>query len=166
MTGQAIGTSLNRGFPGSFARTPDDIIVSRPVATGAGQIIFGAPVQQNGDSYLPADATLSMANFAGFAVRIVKQSIVYVDQNVGAYLENQPASVMVRGNITVTCKTGAPAVGGAVYVRIAADGVKAVGDIEALADGANTVQLTNCEFNSTADSNGACEICIKTRNKA
>lgn len=164
MTGSAIGTSLNRGFPGSFARTPDDIIVSRPVSSGP--IPFGAPVQQDGDSYLPVSATLTMANFAGFAARIAKQSTVYTEQNHALYLTDQPASVLVRGNVTVICKSGAPAVGGAVYVRIVADGPKLVGDIEAAADGANTIQLTNCEFNSAADVNGACEVCVKTRNKA
>ena len=31
MAGYAIGKSMNFGFPGTYARTPDDVIMSRPL---------------------------------------------------------------------------------------------------------------------------------------
>ena len=33
MSGKAIGISMNYGFPGNYARTPDDIVMSRKEAT-------------------------------------------------------------------------------------------------------------------------------------
>ena len=100
MAGYAIGKSMNLGFPGTYARTPDDVIMSRAVKEDSKAIPFGAPVILNSDNtYSVGDATLTADNFAGVAVRIVQQAVQYLAQNSGAYQPNQPCSVIQRGNV-------------------------------------------------------------------
>ena len=63
----------------------------------------------------------------------------------------------------------APKLGGAVYIRIAESESypgAAVGGFEAEADGANTVQLTNCQWAGAADVNKVAELRILTMNNA
>ena len=50
MAGYAIGKSMNLGFPGTYARTPDDVIMSRAVKEDSKAIPFGAPVILNSDN--------------------------------------------------------------------------------------------------------------------
>ena len=64
MPGYAIGKSMNYGFPGTFARTPDDVIMSRPVASDSADIAFGAPaILDAGNTYTAAGAALKASNF-------------------------------------------------------------------------------------------------------
>ena len=122
MAGYAIGKSMNLGFPGTYARTPDDVIMSRAVKEDSKAIPFGAPVILNSDNtYSVGDATLTADNFAGVAVRIVQQAVQYLAQNSGAYQPTQPCSVIQRGNVMVTCNVGTPTAGGKVYVRTAGE---------------------------------------------
>ncbi|NSX05083.1 structural cement protein Gp24 [Cupriavidus gilardii] len=67
--------------------------------------------------------------------------------------------VLRRGYMTVKNNAGTPALGGTVYVRVAAaaDG-KPIGGIEAAADGTNTVAVTGAIFMDGGDANGNVEI--------
>lgn len=171
MAGYAIGKSMNFGFPGTYARTPDDVIMSRPLNTESEAVPFGAPVILNSDNtYSLGGATLTAENFAGVAVRIVKQTVQYLAQKQESYRPGQPCSVLERGNVVVTCNVGTPTAGGKVYVRISneeaeEDTNKIISGFEAAADSTHTVELTNvCWATGKIDANKMAEICIKTRN--
>ncbi len=74
-----IGTSMNYGYPGSFARNGDCVIMPRPVkSTDSVGPSFGDPVVLNTDNtYSKFGASGTFATFAGVAVREVKQASVY-----------------------------------------------------------------------------------------
>ena len=165
----AIGTSMNYGYPGSFARNGDCIVMARPIkSTDSVGPSFGDPVILNADntySKFGADGTL--AKFAGIAVREVKQASVYTATG-GVYAPGTSCDVIERGNVSVVCNVGTPTSGGAVYVRVVAnESIPAgiVGGLEAAADSTNTIALTNCKWaTGLKDANGVTELCIVNRN--
>ncbi len=167
-----IGTSMNYGYPGSFARNGDCIIMSRPVKKTddpvTGVIPFGSPAVLNPDnSYSVFGASGTLATFAGVAVREVKQASSYAATG-GVYAPGSPCDVIERGNVSVVCNVGTPTAGGAVYVRVTANGAipaGIVGGFEAAADGGNTIALTNCKWaTGLKDANNLTELCIVNRN--
>lgn len=174
MSGSTIGTRFNFGYPGTVSRTPDCVIESKPVAASSGNIVFGKPVALNADNTFsaPTSVTITAANFAGIAVAEVKQQLSYSvgqDQDqAGYYAAEQPADVIQRGIVSVYVANGVPTSGGAVYVRTALNGAfpgEVIGDFRTSADGGNTVQLTNCSWNTNVkDANGVAELKIKTIN--
>ncbi|WP_011298544.1 structural cement protein Gp24 [Cupriavidus necator] len=69
------------------------------------------------------------------------------------------ADVMRRGYMTVKNNAGTPAIGGQVYVRVAAAAAgKPIGGIEAAADSTNTIAVTGATFMNAGDANGNVEI--------
>ncbi len=171
MSGKAIGISMNYGFPGSYARTPDDIVTHRQLKEGSDAIPFGACLMANGDNtYSPVDATFTAAKFGGVALRVVKQAVSYAQQEQTCYNALDMVNALNRGAVVVNCNNGTPTAGGAVYVRIKENasvvgGV--VGGFEAAADGENSVLLTNVQWtNGYVDANGVAEITILTRANA
>lgn len=172
MSGKVIGTSFNNGFPGHYAEQPDMVIKTFANA-GDAVASFGAPlfgvtggVAATGATGLTPTAAL----FKGVAASQVKSALSYPDQSVGNYTAKQPVPVFERGAVSVqvnNASVNAPAVDGAVYVRIAAGTeAKPLGGFEAAADSTNTIQLTNCAWGTTADTNGVAELVIKTRNNS
>lgn len=182
MTGSVIQLAMNFGYPGSYARTPDDVVMAKPVKSDSAEIKFGTAVILNSDNtYSAAGATLTADNFAGIAVREVRQDTGYntfgTFDNQGGYRASSPADVMLRGNTVVKMGAGqtghaAPAAGGQVYVRIALDATNApnalVGDFEVastVSSDATVVALPNVVFTTgEVDANGIVEVSIKTRN--
>jgi hypothetical protein len=160
---------MNYGYPGSFARNGDCIIVNRLVkSTDTNPINFGDPVVLNPDNtYSKFGASNTAAEFAGVAVREVKQTSDYYAPT-SSYKPGQPCDVIERGSVSVVCNVGNPTAGGKVYIRIAANpsiptGV--VGGFEAAPDGANTVELTNCRWaTGLKDVNNVAELTILSRN--
>ena len=173
MGGFAIGKTLNFGYPGNVSRSADAIIVNRPVqSTDTNPIPFGSPVVLNGNNtYSLFGASNTAAQFAGVAIREVKQATSYLSQPYGQtqYNPGDPCDVIERGSVTVTCNVGTPTAGGPVYIRVALNssipqGV--IGGFEAAADGTNTVELTNVVWKTgLMDANNTAEITILTRNK-
>lgn len=162
MSGKTIGTKMNYGFAGSYARQPDMIINTQP-NVGTAAIPFGSALIQGtgGVQLANADNAPSAANFVGIAARQVQSQTNYLAQNDAAeYQPKAPVSVFQRGRINVVCKVGKPALYGAVYIRTTADTGKAVGDLEATADTGKNVQLTNCQWGGDADANGVAELVI------
>ena len=178
MSGKTIGKSLNYGFAGSFARTPDMIITTRPNTSGVNIPLGTALVYDTAGGtgtggtgttggVKPSDSNFTSDKFVGIAGRETKSMLNYLDQNGGAaYAPNEAVSVFQRGSISVICKVGNPTIGGAVYVRTVEDTGKAIGDLEAIADGMANVQLTNAQWGSGKDANGVCELVLLTRNNA
>lgn len=165
---QVIGTTMTAGFAGSYARQPDMIVVTRP-AGGSANIPFGAPLVYSGTDVVQMGASATATQFVGVAGREIKSSLTYLEQTPGQYAPGDAVSVFQRGSIQVACQRGTPALGGAVYVRITANGsygTAVVGGFEAEADSSNTVQLTNCQWGGPADANGIAEMVILTRNNA
>ena len=112
-------------------------------------------------------ATGTMAKFAGFAAREVKQTVNNADPTV-VYAIGEPVDVIQRGNVIVTCNVGTPTAGGKVYVRTTLNGAIPAGvlnGIEAAADGGNTIELTNCRFTTgKMGADKAVEVTLLTRN--
>jgi hypothetical protein len=165
--GKTIGKSLNYGFVGSYARTPDCITVTRPNTSGANIRLGSALMYDATGGVIPVDGTFTAEKFVGIASRETKTILEYLDQNAGMeYPPNDAVSVFQRGSITIACKVGTPVVGGAVYVRIVAGAGTAIGDFETVADGANSVLLNNAQWGGGKDANGVSEIVLLTRNNA
>lgn len=171
MTGSVINYSLNYGYPGEPSHTPDNVIATHAVAADqTNGIQFGQACTQNGDGSIAAfGAANTAAQFAGVAVRVVKTPYQYPNQNMGVYLPDEIMSILERGSISVQINPGTATditIGGAVYLRIAANETypdAVIGGFETTADGANTVELTNTKWSTTADANGVAEITILTR---
>lgn len=187
MPGTVVGTSLNQGFPGSYARNGDCIIENRLVtpadATGPN---FGSVVVavQNATGGTFTDAAVAMAaghtpvttfgaNYiiAGIAVRNVKSFTTFSPApTVGNYAPGEPCDVILRGSVSVVVKdpqTAGYLAGAKVYLRTVLNGgfpSAAVGDLETAADGGNTVQLTNAVLgNGPFDANSVGELVLLTR---
>lgn len=163
---QTIGMDMPHGFAGTYARQPDMIVNTRP-AGGTEPFAFGTALKagENG-TVVPMGAGAKADQFVGVAAREVKSALSYTDQNVGRYAPGEAVSVFQRGSINVLCSNGAPAVGGAVYLRVTANpGLAAspLGGFEAAADGENSVRLTNCQWGGPADANGVAELVILNR---
>ncbi|UUZ80642.1 hypothetical protein LJK88_20445 [Paenibacillus sp. P26] len=172
MPGSAIGKTLNYGYAGNVSRSSDAIIESRPVRlTDTTPVNFGDPVVLNADNtYSKFGATSTAAQFAGIAVREVKQHIVYSGAGAAsvAYQPGDPMDALHRGSITVVCNVGTPTAGGSVYIRIATNAAipaGVIGGFEAAADGTNTVQIPNLKWKTgKMDANKIAEVTILTRN--
>lgn len=167
MPGKAIGISLLSGYAGTQSRTADAIIQNR---VAKNNIAFGhAVVLTNDNKWDNVVEGTTAAQIAGIAVREVVQANTFDPQSNPDYMAETPCDVMVRGNCTVKCQRGTPKSGDAVYVRVKANATyqdAVVGGLEATADDANTVQVTNIEWTTgVMDANGMAEITIKTRAK-
>ena len=167
MPGKAIGISMLSGYAGTQSRTADAIIQNRIAKSN---ISFGhAVVLTNDNKWDNVLEGTTAAQIAGIAVREVVQANTFDPQSNPDYMAETPCDVMVRGNCTVKCQRGTPKSGDAVYVRVKANAAyqdAVVGGLEATADPANTVQVTNIEWTTgVMDANGMTEITIKTRAK-
>lgn len=194
MPGTTIGTQMNLGYPGSYARNGDCVIRQYLVnPTDSAGPAFGAAVviNQNNTGGTISDAAVSMANghtpvttlganfcFAGFAVRevvtLLPTSFIAAPQlpAIQTYAVGTMADVLERGNI-VRVVTDPQVHGYAaneqVFLRISTNGSfpsAQVGDIETLADGAHTLALPVVMATGVVDANGVCELCVLSRNAA
>lgn len=178
-------TALNLGFLGNVSRIGERVIVSRQVlSTTANPISFGDCVVmipdsvggtvQNVKDFITGGGTFTAAKFAGIAVRNVKTQLTFATLGntnatpvIGQFAQGQMAEYLERGSITVKINVGTPQAGGAVFLRILANGAipaGIVGGLEAAADGANTVQLTNVVFRTgVLDGNNVAEITLLSR---
>ncbi|MCL6442062.1 MAG: hypothetical protein K6T83_01125 [Alicyclobacillus sp.] len=174
MPGSVIGKTLNLGFPGNVSRSADAIIENRAVSASSSPIPFGAAVVLNPDNtYSLFGASNTAAQFAGVAIREVKQGVNYSSYYVGAsnttqsYSPGQPCDVLERGAVTVVCQLGTPTAGGKVYIRVATNASypnAVIGGFEAQADGTNNVLLPNCQWKTNQiDGNNVAELQILTR---
>ena len=160
LTPQTIGLNMSHGFAGSYARQPDMIVNTAPLG-GTAVIPFGTPlVRGENGAVLPMGTGSTGNQFIGVAGREVKSPAEFFNQNVGQYAPEEPVSVFQRGCINVKCQKGSPSIDGTVYVRVTASGNYVVGGFEAEADGANTVALSNAQWNGPADNRGVAELRI------
>ncbi|MDO5829430.1 MAG: hypothetical protein Q4Q25_04685 [Methanocorpusculum sp.] len=168
MAGKVIGKSMNYGYAGNYARTPDDIVADRKLAVDSAAIPFGNAVALKADNtYTAVDENFTATAFAGIALRTVKQATSYQNQNIVEYQPGEMMSALERGAATVVCNVGTPTAGGPVFIRIKANAAVpngVVGGFEAQADAGNTVQLPNAKWtNGYVDANKVAEVTLLTR---
>ena len=181
MPGTVIQTSMNSGYPGTYARNADCYIEAKAIlSTNVIGPDFGDPVIQNADNTYSkftsngvasfVGTTGTMAAFAGVAVREIKQFTTYVAADTGNYAPTQIADVIKRGNVMVICRVGTPTIASGVYVRITANSGVAgsvVGGFEARTDtdNAKCILITNAKWNTgVIDANLVTELNIVSRN--
>ena len=173
MKGQTIGKTMPHGYAGSYARQPDMVVDTAPLS-GTEEVPFGAPVMMGaGGAAAPWAAGSGEDKFWGVAVREIKSSLNYLNQNKGGYRPGEAVSVMKRGCVNVICQSGTPSPGGQVFVRTTANPAKpnlAVGGFEAAEDKADstvyTAELSSVRWKGTADANGVAELRILTMTNA
>lgn len=165
MPGQAIGISMLLGYPGTFARNGDCIIMTRAVKALSENINPGDPVALDvgTDTWVKFGVGKVAADFAGIAVREVKQTDSYAATGE-VYHPGEPCDVLERGSVMAVCGVGSAAPGSAVFIRTVANGGNTIlGGFEAAADGTNSVAITNAKWKKAADSNKVAELVILTR---
>ena len=165
---QVIGQSMTHGYAGSYARQPDSVIDTHPMASAEDTtpITFGlCVVLDDANAVTLPEDTSTAAQFLGVAVREIKSATDYLSQSVGQYNPGDAVPIMKRGCVNVICQNGTPAQGGDVYLRVKANDSlpnAVVGGFEATADSTNSVKLTNCKWKGPADSNKVAEMRIMT----
>src|ERR1700744_393791 len=134
MPGTTIGTSMNFGYPGTFARNGDCVTGNRLVnptdATGPnfGKVVVLIPNATGGyvsdlAVFIANSGTFSMSNFLGFSVREVKSFETYAvgpgaGPTFGNYAPNSPCDYLERGSISLVVKdpqSAGYAAGGKIY---------------------------------------------------
>jgi len=81
MKGQTIGKTMPHGYAGSYARQPDMVVDTAPLS-GTEEVPFGAPVMMGaGGAAAPWAAGSGEDKFWGVAVREIKSSLNYLNQN-------------------------------------------------------------------------------------
>lgn len=157
---QNIGTVMPHGMAGSYARQPDMIVNTFPAGDACP---FGAPLKLSDGKVVKMGASDTADLFVGIAAREFKSALTFLDQSEGFYDQNEAVSVFQRGSINVKCQRGTPAYGGAVYVRITANGsypTAVVGGFEASSDTTNSILLPFCKWMGPADANSIAELRI------
>lgn len=179
-------TGLNNGFPGTVSRIGKRTITARQVlSTTPNAIPFGAPcvIVPNGSGggdtmqsvadFIAGGGTFTNARFAGIAVREIKTQINFLSLETigtgqsGSYAPGTMGEILEEGSCSAVIAVGTPVSQGNVYVRTALNGaipLGLVGDLEAAADGSNTVLLTGVLFRTGfIDGNLVSEITILNR---
>jgi hypothetical protein len=155
-------TGINEGFVGNISSEGYSLRVPRTVnPADTLNIAFGESLVLNNNntyssvaSFIAGSGTLTASTRLGIAVANTKTNGTFplngsndVLTPGGFFTPGQVCDALVQGTIDVFCNVGTPTgAGGAVYVRVALNGAfpaGVVGGFEAVADGSNTVLLTN-----------------------
>ncbi len=155
------------GVPGALSRTGLALAVEPAVLlSGSAPAAYGLPVAVDAATghVRAINAGDTAASVYGFLVRPFPTQ-GGDGQSTGLGVSAPPTSgavdVLKLGYMSVQVTNGTPSKGSTVYVRVAANAAlpsTSVGDVEAAADGTNTVALTNAYFTGAADSSGNAEI--------
>ena len=169
MPASVIGKSLNLGYPGNVSRNdPKTTVLNRPVGTGP--ILFGVPVKLNaGNTYDPLAGADAGTDFAGIALRNVKQQTVYLTNAPGQYNQNEPADVLTVGYVTVKVNPSAAlTAGGPVYAVFDNAGAFLYFDVAAATTPNTSIQIASAQWSQggAPDSNGVAELALLTPAKA
>lgn len=148
-------------MPGQITKSGWKLAPSLNTRSQDPRIEFGQVVKRKvTDTGLPYASAIETNDTAdkiyGIAVRdVVSQSQAdygaFQVQYIYTYFPGQPITVLKEGYICVPVQNGTPAVGGKVYVRVAANVANAnlpIGGIEAVNTPNETVELTGATFES------------------
>jgi len=157
-------TGIKLGFVGNISNEGYSLRTARQVKpTDTKSIAFGETFVLNTDNtyssvaqFIANGGTMTASVAMGIAVSNVNINPTYsatgsndVLTPGGVYLPGDIMDGLVQGTINVSCNNGTPTAGGTVYIRVALNGAipnGVVGGLEAVADGANTVALTNLKW--------------------
>lgn len=132
------------GVAGDVTR-PDDTVVEPGLLNAAqAPAAFGAPVKIVSGKFEKIASGDAATVFAGILSRIAPSIAGDLVQTFAGGTPNADAvqGIVRKGYVNVVCTIGTPARGGTVYMRVVAGTGRAVGDLEATADGVNNVALT------------------------
>ena len=154
--GNAFLYRMPSGIAGDVSRKSHSTIEAHN--TVAGFTAFGLFGKLNVDGkFAPLTAADTTANVYGLIVRSYPTQSA--SNGLGAAVPVTGFNdVLRRGYMTVKCNAGTSKAGGKVFVRInTGTELKPIGGIEAVADGANTIEV-NAIFMHAADASGNVEI--------
>lgn len=143
------------GIPGDVTRKGDCTL--EPGVIGATAIPYGAPVKIADGKLVALAEGDDASDLYGFLARPYPTQSADNDSGPGSAPSGSVRDVLRRGYINVKLASGTAAKSGVVYVRVAADTGKAVGDIETALVADETVAIT-AQFMGPADANGITEI--------
>lgn len=143
------------GIPGDVTRKGDSVLES--CAVGAAAVPYGAPVKLASGKLVAIAAGDAAAVLYGFLARPFPSQPAADGLGAGSAPAGSVRGVLRSGYMSVKLASGTAAKGGTVYVRIAVNGAKAVGDIETALVADETVAIP-AAFMGEADSAGNVEI--------
>lgn len=142
------------GFPGDVSRSGHSVL--EPGILGDSEVAYGSPLKlESGKLVALAEGDVA-TDVYGFLVRSFPSQGGVGTLSSGMAPAGASVDVMRSGYMAVTLATGTAAKGDGVYVRVAADTGKDVGDIEAGTATGNVA--INAIFMGAADTDGAVEI--------
>lgn len=143
----AILKTMPTGIAGDVTRP--HLSKVEPIAVGTpAPTAFGVPMKISAGKAIPFAGAEAASAFYGINTR----STPSVGGNINAGFSNgipnaNPVTGILRaGYISVLCKVGTPARGGAVYIRVVDASPKFIGDLEATADSTNSVIMPNASW--------------------
>lgn len=151
----AILYRMPSGIPGDVSRRSHSTIEAHILVGKLGA--FGVFCKLNEKGLVPLEA--DDEEVYGLIVRSYPTQSAVNGMGAAVPQESIMHDVLVRGYMTVRCSAGTAKKAGTVFVRVGAGtDLKPVGGIEAVADGANTIELKNAKFMHEADAQGNVEI--------
>lgn len=149
------------GIPGAVTRESVATIETQVLDSGNAFSGYGLFGKISSGKFVPVGAGDAASAVYGMLVRPFPTQGANASDPLGTAVPKTSgaADVLRRGYISVKCNAGTPAVGGQVYVRVAAAATgKPIGGIEAAADGSNTIAVAGATFVGAADAGGNVEI--------
>jgi len=146
----AITFSVPVGLPGTVIQMSAGANINTGIFnTALMPTAFGVPVKMVAGevSAIEEDDTASVFWGILAAADVQAPATVYNDFGYPAPDPTQLASVMLSGYIIVRCAVGTPSKGGDVYMRIAPDTGKLVGDLETALVADETVLVPELKWN-------------------
>lgn len=147
------------GVVGDVSR-PDESNVEPAMLVAVAAVFaqaFGIPMRYVTGGIAQFIGASVAADFAGILVREAPSISGNLNSGLNDTVPNpdQVQGLLVRGYAYVKCTIGTPARGGVVYVRVVAGVGKAIGDLEATADGADNVALSLTQASWAVDGKDA-----------
>ena len=152
------------GVAGDVTRPDDTVVESALINASVAPTAFGVPVKMTSGKIEAIEEGDAATDFFGVISRVAPAINGSLVETFGSGTPNtdQVQGVVVEGYINVKCAVGTPTRNGAVYMRIAPDTGKAVGDFETALVTDETVLLAGVTWAIDGkDSSNVTEIRIK-----
>lgn len=152
------------GNAGQVNRELNSTIESAIFATTNPPTVIGGPVKMVAGELQAIEAGDTASDFFGVLTRSTPTISGDTGQALGGYVPNPDtvSGVLVDGYILVVCAQGTPVRNGQVYMRIAVDTGKEIGDFETTLIGGETVLLPDVTFSLNGkDASNVTEIRIQ-----
>jgi hypothetical protein len=161
----AYGQFAPAGFPGMVTR---ELLtnIEAGIMASIGTAYYGGPVKFSGATgrFTGIAAADTAAVFAGILARqaVHQGAAGAADNAVSPSIDiKAPQSIVKKGYVNVVCSVGTPVKGGQVFMRVTTVALNVVGQLEATADGANSVVLPGVTWATNGkDSANVAEIVI------